>query len=114
MSSGFVAIRTKQRRLHMYLMMGAVVASGAFLFSYLIYHFAYEAKTYTGSVPTIYYSILISHVLLAACVPFLVGFVILKAVKGQLETHRRVARKVLVIWAYVSLTGVVVYWFVHL
>ena len=56
-----------------------------------------------------YFSLLISHTLLAAAVPFLAGVTLYRALRGNFTAHRRIARWTFPIWAYVSLTGVLVY-----
>jgi len=92
-------------------MLSACIASTLFLISYLIYHY------YVGSVPfkgegwirPIYFSVLISHVILAAAIVPLALITLVRALKGNFERHRRIARWTLPIWLYVSVTGVIVY-----
>jgi len=92
-------------------MLSACIASTLFLISYLIYHY------YVGSVPfkgegwirPIYFSVLISHVILAAAIVPLALITLVRALKGNFERHKRIARWTLPIWLYVSVTGVIVY-----
>ena len=113
MAAAFVAIKTKRRQLHRNLMLAAVVASAAFLVSYLTYHFGYEAKTYAGSYPYWYYSMLVPHIILAALVPFGVIYVVVKGLRGDYINHKKIARWTLPVWAYVSVTGIMIYFMVH-
>lgn len=97
-------------------MLGAVSASAIFLISYLIYH----AKV--GSVPypyhdwtrTLYFAILIPHVIFAALmVPFILVLLRL-AFKDKRDKHKRLARWVFPVWSFVSLTGVLIYYMLYL
>lgn len=96
-------------------MLSACIASTLFLISYLIYHY------YVGSVPfkgegwirPIYFSVLISHVILAAAIVPLALITLVRALKGNFERHKRIARWTLPIWLYVSVTGVIVYWMLY-
>ena len=118
---GFSAIKAGQVSLHRRTMLFAFGVSVAFLACYLAYHFALHRYTGThgksfegtGGVVTAYYGILISHVLLAAAVPFLAITTIYRALAGQWEKHRRIARITFPIWLYVSITGVVIYWMLY-
>lgn len=109
MFCGLVAVKKGRKELHKYLMLAAVGSSAIFLGLYLIYHFNVPSKTYTGEWGSIYYPILITHILLAIFVPFMVGFILLKAFKGEFQKHKKFARITFPIWAYVSITGIVVY-----
>jgi len=63
----------------------------------------------TGVIRTVYLTILLTHTVLAASVPFLAGITVWRAYRGRLSQHRAIARWTLPIWLYVSVTGVVVY-----
>lgn len=92
--------------------MGAAFAvSVLFLVSYLTYHYHAGATRFTGQgwVRPVYFTILISHTLLAAIVPFLAVLTLIRAWKKQFLKHKRLARWTLPIWLYVSVTGVVIY-----
>ncbi len=108
---GYFFIRQKRVAAHKACMIGATTVSAAFLVCYLVYHFEVGSVKFTGrgAIRTVYFSILLSHTVLAATVPIFVGFTLVRAFRGQFEKHRRVARWTLPIWLYVSVTGVLVY-----
>ncbi len=96
-------------------MLSAFVTSTLFLVSYLIYHFQVGSVPYEGQgwVRPLYFSILISHIILAAAIVPLALVTLVRAVRGNFERHRRIARWTLPIWLYVSVTGVIVYWMLY-
>ena len=96
-------------------MVAAFAVSVAFLISYLVYHYQVGSVRFqkTGPIRTVYLSILLTHTVLAAAVPFLAGISLYRGLKGDYAKHRRVARWALPIWLYVSVTGVVVYWMLY-
>lgn len=108
---GFVAIKKENKVLHKRFMVGALVISTAFLTSYLIYHFNYPSTPYpgTGFLKGLYFFILIPHILLAMSLVVLVPLTVVRAIKGNFEKHKKIARWTLPIWFYVSVTGVLVY-----
>jgi len=110
-------IFVKRRRLiaHRNLMIAALVCSTLFLTSYLIYHAQVGSVRFqgTGPVRTVYFTILITHTILAALVPFLVGVTVWRAYRRRWDRHVRIARWTLPVWLYVSITGVVVYWMLY-
>ncbi len=112
---GYSMIRRGRREDHRNAMVAAVVSSTLFLTSYLIYHAQVGSVRFTGTGParTLYFTILISHTILAAAVPFLAGITVWHAWRKSWERHRRIARWTLPIWLYVSVTGVVVYWMLY-
>lgn len=67
----------------------------------------------TGAIATIYYGMLISHILLAIAIAYLVPRTFQLALQGQYERHRAWARWTFPIWFYVSVTGVLVYFFLY-
>lgn len=108
---GFALVRSGRRDLHRRFMLAAVGTSGLFLVAYVIYHatapiFVFRGE---GAVRPVYYTLLISHVVLAAAVTPMIAMTLWRAVTGRFEPHRGLARWTLPIWLYVSLTGVVVY-----
>jgi putative membrane protein len=109
--AGFVFIRRKQVWAHRACMMAAFVLSAVFLVSYVVYHAASESTPFGGEgiVRTVYYVVLISHILLATIILPLVLFTIYRAISGRLEQHRKLARWTFPLWLYVSVTGVIVY-----
>lgn len=110
---GYSQIRAKNIKAHKYFMGAAFVVSMLFLSTYITYRVLGEEKRFTGQgwVRPIYFTILITHVTLAATVPFLASRTLYLALRGRIEKHRRLARITLPIWIYVSLTGVLVYLF---
>jgi uncharacterized membrane protein YozB (DUF420 family) len=110
---GFLFIRRKRIAAHRACMIGAVTCSSLFLISYLVYHVGFGAGvtrfTGTGWVRTAYYTILISHTILAVTVVPFVIVTLRRAVRSEFIRHRRVARWTFPIWLYVSVTGVIVY-----
>jgi uncharacterized membrane protein YozB (DUF420 family) len=92
-------------------MLAAFTVSCLFLVSYLVYHFQAGSVRYqgTGAIRTVYLSILATHTLLAAAVPFLAIVTLSRGLTARYDRHRRIARWTLPIWLYVSITGVVVY-----
>lgn len=109
--TGYIAIRRKNEELHKRLMLAAVATSTAFLICYLYYHFHHGSQKYTtqGLLRTVYFSILISHTILAATVPFLVGKTLYHAYRRHWEKHKKIAQLTFPIWLYVSITGVIIY-----
>jgi putative membrane protein len=110
-AAGWYLIRRGHWRRHIACMITAILSSTAFLVSYLIYH-AHAGSvrfTATGIVRPIYYSILLTHVLLAFAVLPLVVITVIPVFRRRWDKHRRIARWAMPIWLYVSLTGVIVY-----
>lgn len=109
--AGFYFIRQRNIAAHRACMVSAVIVSTLFLISYLTYHYSAGTTRFTGQglVRTFYFALLLSHTILAAIVPVLALVTLWRAVRGQYEKHRRLARWTLPIWLYVSVTGVVVY-----
>ncbi len=108
---GYVFIRSGRIRLHRAAMISAFVMSSLFLVSYLVYHANVGSKPFPGrgTVRTVYFIVLISHVILAATVPPLAVITLVRGLRSRFERHVAVARWTLPIWLYVSVTGVVVY-----
>jgi len=108
---GLSLIRIGERMWHKKVMISAIVVSGLFLVSYLTYHFTAPVFVFSGTGWTVpvYYTILISHVVLATVVSPLVVLTAYRAITGNFERHKKVARLTLPIWLYVTVTGVVIY-----
>jgi uncharacterized membrane protein YozB (DUF420 family) len=108
---GYYFIRQQRKVLHKRMMITALVASLLFLISYLIYHFNVGSVKFTapGAIRTVYFTILISHTILAAAVPPLALITLVRALRERFDTHKRIARWTLPVWLYVSATGVVIY-----
>ncbi|HVO81239.1 MAG TPA: DUF420 domain-containing protein [Terriglobales bacterium] len=96
---------------HRAVMLTAVGTSSLFLISYLYYHAHVGSVRFQGqgwSRP-VYFSILISHTLLAAAIVPLVIITLSRALRRRFDRHRAIARWTFPLWLYVSLTGVVIY-----
>lgn len=109
--AGFYQISRGNVRAHRACMLSALVVSGLFLVSYVVYHAQYGSVRFAGrgAVRPIYFFILVTHVLLAAGIVPLVFVTARRALRGDFERHRRIARWTYPLWLYVSVTGVVVY-----
>lgn len=109
--TGYMMIRRKRIAAHRACMISATVVSTAFLVCYLIYHYTagHVQFTHQGPVKHVYHGILLTHIVLAAATPFLVLITLYRALRNQLDRHRRIAVWTLPIWLYVSFTGVVIY-----
>lgn len=112
---GYVLIRRGRIRQHRAVMLTALTVSALFLVSYLTYHAHAGSKRYTGQGPirTVYFTILISHTILAAAILPLVLITVSRALAARYDRHRAIARWTLPIWLYVSITGVVVYFMLY-
>jgi uncharacterized membrane protein YozB (DUF420 family) len=112
---GYACIRTRRIAAHRAFMLAAVTSSTLFLVSYLVYHFQVGSVRFRGegTIRTLYLAILATHTVLAVVVVPLVLTSLFRAWRGRFEDHRRIARVTLPIWAYVSVTGVVVYWMLY-
>lgn len=119
---GYIAIRKRNVTTHRNLMILAFLVSTAFLCSYLLYHAMLgkftsvtggrlHGRPFLGSpaATTLYYGILVPHVILAVFVPILAIRVFWLAFAGRLEKHRKLAKITLPIWLFVSVTGVLIY-----
>ena len=109
--TGYYFIRTKQWRKHRACMIAALVMSGLFLTSYVIYHAQVGSVPFqkTGWIRTLYFVVLIPHVILAALMVPPVIITVSRGLSAKYDKHRRIARWTLPIWLYVSITGVIVY-----
>jgi putative membrane protein len=108
---GYTLIRRKRIETHRKVMQTAFAVSCAFLVCYLVYHFQVGHVVFqkTGTIRTVYLSLLASHTVLAAAVPVLAIITLRRGLTAKFDRHRRIARWTLPVWLYVSVTGVVVY-----
>jgi len=117
-SAGFILIKLGKREEHRAVMLTAGVVSALFLVGYVTH------KALRGSVETpfggegaalraFYFTMLISHIILAIAIAYLVPRTFLFAIKGDFVTHKKWARFTFPIWLYVSVTGVLVYFFLY-
>ena len=110
--SAYVLIKRRRIIPHVYLMLAAVVTSAVFLVFYLTSYYKYGDKTsglQAGPLRTVYFVILVPHVLLAMAMLPMIGMTIWRAYRRQWDRHRRLARPTFWIWLYVSVTGVIIY-----
>ena len=112
---GFLAIRTKHVTAHALCMVSAFAVSTVFLVSYLIYHAHVGSVrfTRTGWARPTYFTILITHTLLAIAIVPLVLRTLFLAVRKRFTEHKAIAHWTLPLWLYVSVTGVFVYWMLY-
>jgi protein SCO1/2/putative membrane protein len=108
---GRYLISRRKVDLHRKVMLTAFGVSIAFLICYLVYHAQVGSVPFQkhGPIRIVYFSILITHTLLAATVPVLAILTLRRALRREFERHRRLARWTFPIWLYVSVTGVIVY-----
>ena len=108
---GYAAIRAGRINWHRRCMIAAFVTSAIFLVCYVIYHAQVGSVRFTrqGFVRPLYFSILITHVTLAATVVPLAVMTLRRGLRAQYPRHRAIARWTLPVWLYVSVTGVLVY-----
>ena len=113
--AGYLFIRKGRVALHRLCMLSALLTSTLFLTSYLIYHYHIGSVPFRGPgwIRAIYFTILISHTILAIAIVPLVLITLYRALKSDFERHKRIARWTLPLWLYVSVTGVVVYWMLY-
>lgn len=109
--AGWIMIRQRRRDAHRLCMLSAVGVSAAFLASYLVYHFNVGSVPFQkqGPIRVVYFTILITHVILAAAIVPMILLSLSRALSARFDQHRRIARWTLPLWLYVSVTGVVVY-----
>lgn len=112
---GYFFIRQRAVTAHTMTMLGACGTSTLFLISYLTYHYHHGSTPFTGQgwIRVVYFTILISHTILAVVIVPLAILTLVRGLRGRFDKHVRVARITLPIWLYVSVTGVVVYWMLY-
>jgi putative membrane protein len=123
--AGLVSVKRKNYRLHKKIMLAAIVISVLFLISYVCHHLlsgeskfgdlnhdgilSSEEKVEAGSLRYFYYFILITHIPLAGIfLPFIL-FTAYRALSGDYQKHKKIARITWPIWLYVAITGVAIY-----
>ncbi len=109
--AAFYQIRRGNVQAHRRLMLSALAVSALFLVSYVTYHAQYGSVRFQGqgAVRTLYFVILVTHIILAAAIVPLVIVTVVRALRGDFAPHRRIARWTYPLWLYVSITGVIVY-----
>ena len=108
---GWILIRRGRWRQHRAFMIAAFSTSVLFLISYLTYHAHAGSKHFTGqgTIRIVYFTILLTHTVLAVTIVPLVLITLSRGLSSRFDRHRAIARWTLPLWMYVSVTGVVVY-----
>ncbi len=111
LGAGYYFIRKGDIRRHRACMTAAFGASAVFLACYLVYHYRVGSVAFEGQgwIRPVYFSVLITHIVLAAAVVPLALLTLYRAWSGQFDRHRRIAKWTWPIWMYVSVSGVLVY-----
>jgi putative membrane protein len=106
-----IAVKNGNRKLHERLMKTCILLSILFLVMYVLYHMTSDSTPFggEGAIRYVYFSILISHILLSVIIIPMVLFTYVRAWSGDFERHRALARFTFPLWLYVAVTGVVVY-----
>ena len=111
--TGRALIARRKMAAHPAVMIAAFVTSSLFLVSYLYYHWPHHGGIVyfhgTGWLRTLYFTILISHTILAVIIVPMVLITLSRGLRGRFAQHRAIARWTFPIWLYVSVTGVIVY-----
>lgn len=109
--SAVIAIKNKNQQLHQRLMTTSVILSALFLVLYVIYHATSNSTPYGGEgiMRTVYFVLLISHILLSIGIIPLVLITYVRALSKRFDRHRKIARITFPIWLYVAISGVLVY-----
>jgi len=105
------AIKKKNIKLHQRFIYAAFTTTALFLVTYVTYHYLTESTPYGGEgiIRSVYFFILITHILLAIAIVPLALITVARGFNRQDEKHKKIARWTMPIWLYVSLTGVIVY-----
>jgi putative membrane protein len=115
LAAGYGFIRGRRVLAHLACMLTAFAVSTLFLGSYVIYHYYAGSRPFGGQgwVRPVYFTLLVSHVVLAAAIVPLALTTIYRALTARFDRHVRLARWTLPIWLYVSVTGVCIYWMLY-
>ncbi len=111
LAAGYYFIKRKRIAPHRACMIAALVVSSLFLTSYLVYHAHVGSKPFPGHGPVraLYFTILITHIILAAVIVPMALVTVRRGLRMDVARHRRIARWTWPLWMYVSVTGVVIY-----
>lgn len=117
MTAGFIFIKSGNKESHRKMMLSAGTVSAIFLIGYVAHkilvkgvHTPFGGE---GAIRTIYYVMLLTHIVLAIAIAYLVPRTFWFAIKGDFERHKKWAKWTFPIWYYVSITGVLVYFFLY-
>ncbi|HEY9168940.1 MAG TPA: DUF420 domain-containing protein [Lutibacter sp.] len=107
----FWAIKNKKVKFHEKLMKTAIILSVVFLVLYMAYHMTSDSTKYggEGTLKTVYFIVLITHILLSVIVIPFVLVTYVRAITNQVELHKKIARFTFPLWLYVAVSGVIVY-----
>jgi uncharacterized membrane protein YozB (DUF420 family) len=111
LAAGYAMIRARRIAAHRACMLAAFGTSTLFLVSYVVYHWHAGSRPFTGQGPVriVYFTVLITHVALAAVILPLALVTLTHGLRARFERHVRIARWTFPMWMYVSVTGVVIY-----
>ena len=111
LSAGYYFIRKGNKTAHRNCMIAALITSALFLTSYLIYHYNAGRTSFPNPhwFRSTYLVILLTHTVLAVAILPMVFMTVYRAIRGQWDRHRRIARWAWPVWMYVSVTGVLIY-----
>lgn len=106
-----IAIKNRKKQLHEALMKICILLSALFLVMYVAYHITSDSTPFggVGIIRIVYFFILVTHIVLSiAVVPFVL-FTFSRALSGNFERHKALAKFTFPLWLYVAITGVIVY-----
>jgi putative membrane protein len=113
---GYIFIRRKNQAAHIACMVAALIVSVLFLGCYVYYHFHAGSTKFTaeGPIRYVYFTILLSHTILAMLVAlWMVPVTVIRALRKRYEAHKSIARWTFPVWLYVSVTGVLIYFMLY-
>ena len=115
LTAGYFLIRSRRIGAHKTCMLLACACSTAFLVSYVLYHLRVGSVPFQGQgwIRPVYFTLLGTHTVLAVTIVPLAMITLARALRGNFERHRRIARWTLPAWLYVSATGVIVYFLLY-
>jgi uncharacterized membrane protein YozB (DUF420 family) len=112
---GYVLVKQRRIDAHRTCMLAAFASSTLFLISYVVYHAHIGSKPFpgVGAIRLVYFTILISHIILAIVILPLAITTLRRGLRGDYVRHRAIARRTFPLWMYVSVTGVIVYFMLY-
>ena len=114
-SMGLWAIKQRKHKLHMQLMLAAFASSTLFLVNYIYYHFSHGDTHFLGQgiIRPIYFTVLITHILLSMVTFPMILTSFYLGLSNRLAAHRRLSKWTWAGWMYISVTGVTIYFMLH-
>ncbi len=111
LAAGYFFIKRGHKIAHRNCMVAAFIVSAIFLTSYLVYHYSAGRTEFKGQgwIRPVYFTILLTHTVLAVAIVPLILLTFHRALKERFELHKKIARWTWPLWMYVSVTGVVIY-----